>query len=123
MTRQYDAWIGKKTTTTALVTAYQADSLMATLDRDHVPFKDGDEIPPGWHLFYIREVVKLSDTAEDGHPKRGSFLPHSSGEEAAPTAAGGSRRGGLGRKGLCTRLLASSCSLSALNYSSSSLAR
>tara|TARA_Y100001934_G_scaffold117440_1_gene143801 strand:+ start:28781 stop:29620 length:840 start_codon:yes stop_codon:yes gene_type:complete len=75
MTRQYDAWIGKKTTTTALVTAYQADSLMATLDRDHVPFKDGDEIPPGWHLFYIREVVKLSDTAEDGHPKRGSFLP------------------------------------------------
>ena len=37
--------------------------------------KEGDAIPPGWHLFYIREVVKLCDTAQDGHPKLGAFLP------------------------------------------------
>ena len=74
-TDQFSAWIGKQSSTKALVTAYQADALTATLDRDDLPFKEGDEIPPGWHLFYIREVVKIRDTAADGHPKRGDFLP------------------------------------------------
>ena len=75
MNNQYQAWIGKQSSTRALVTAYQADALTATLDRDDPPYKEGDVIPPGWQLFYIREVVKLRDTAEDGHPKRGDFLP------------------------------------------------
>ncbi|MBK19259.1 MAG: acyl-CoA dehydrogenase [Rhodospirillaceae bacterium] len=75
MSDQYEAWIGKQSSTEALVTAYQADALTATLDRDDPAYKEGDAIPPGWHLFYIREVVKLRDTAEDGHPKRGDFLP------------------------------------------------
>ena len=75
MNDQFQAWIGKQSSTKALVTAYQADALTATLDRDDPPYKEGDVIPPGWHLFYIREVVKLRDTAEDGHPKRGDFLP------------------------------------------------
>jgi 3-methylfumaryl-CoA hydratase len=75
MSDQYDAWIGKQSSTEALVTAYQADALTATLDRDDSLYKEGDAIPPGWHLFYIREVVKLRDTASDGHPKRGDFLP------------------------------------------------
>ena len=75
MTENYDDWIGRQDVTEALVTAYQADALTATLDRDDPPFRDGDAIPPGWHQFYIREVVKLRDTAEDGHPKRGGFLP------------------------------------------------
>ena len=75
MSDRYDAWIGKQSSTEALVTAYQADALTATLDRDDSPYKEGDIIPPGWHLFYIREVVKLRDTASDGHPKRGDFLP------------------------------------------------
>jgi len=74
-TDQYAEWIGKQESIEALVTAYQADALTATLDRDDPPFKEGDAIPPGWHLFYIREVVKLRDTASDGHPKRGDFLP------------------------------------------------
>jgi len=71
----YKEWIGKSISTEALVTAYQADALNATLDSDDPPFKEGDAIPPGWHLFYMREVVKLRDTATDGHPKRGDFLP------------------------------------------------
>jgi 3-methylfumaryl-CoA hydratase len=72
---QYESWVGKKETTEALVTSYQADALTATLDRQDPPYKEGDEIPPGWHLFYIREVVRLEDTAPDGHPKRGDFMP------------------------------------------------
>ena len=75
MTDSYDAWIGRRQSTEALVTAYQADALTATLDRDDPRFREGDAIPPGWHQFYMREVVKLRDTAPDGHPKRGDFLP------------------------------------------------
>ncbi len=72
---EFGAWIGRQEVTEALVTAYQADALSATFDRDDAPLKPGDAIPPGWHQFYIREVVKLRDTAADGHPKRGDFLP------------------------------------------------
>ena len=78
MSEQFEnlqGWVGRTEENAALVTAYQADALTATLDRDDPPFKDGDAIPPGWHQFYIREVIKLRDTAPDGHPKRGEFLP------------------------------------------------
>jgi len=75
MAEDYSSWIGKREVTEALVTAYNANALTATLDRDEPPFRDGDAIPPGWHQFYIREVVKLADTAPDGHPKRGDFVP------------------------------------------------
>jgi 3-methylfumaryl-CoA hydratase len=75
MSDEYKDWIGRQEMMDALVTAYQANALTATLDRDDPPFADGDAIPPGWHQFYMREVVKLSDTARDGHPKRGDFLP------------------------------------------------
>ncbi len=71
----YSEWIGKQETIEGLVTAYNANALTATFDRDDPLFRDGDAIPPGWHQFYIREVVKLSDTAPDGHPKRGDFVP------------------------------------------------
>jgi len=75
MTESWDGWIGRQEATEAVVTAYQADAMAATLDRDDPPCREGDAIPPGWHQLYIREVVKLRDTAEDGHPKRGGFLP------------------------------------------------
>ena len=40
-----------KEVTEALVTAYQADALTATLNREEPPFKEGDPTSPGWHLF------------------------------------------------------------------------
>ena len=75
MSDRYGPWIGKQRVTEALVTAYPADALNATLDRDDAMLREGDPVPPGWHLIYIREVVKLRATAEDGHPKKGDFLP------------------------------------------------
>jgi len=74
-TDRYIDWVGKKDCSNALVTASQANALAVTLDRDDPPLKDGDTIPQGWHLFYFHEVVKLSETGPDGHPKRGEFLP------------------------------------------------
>lgn len=71
----YAAWIGRQETSEALVHAYPADFMAATLDRDDPPCRDGDPIPAGWHIFYLLEVTKLKDTGPDGHPKRGGFLP------------------------------------------------
>jgi 3-methylfumaryl-CoA hydratase len=71
----FSDWVGRSEETTAEIAAYQADAMAATLDRDDPPFAKGDPIPPNWHLFYMREVVKLADTAPDGHPKRGGFMP------------------------------------------------
>lgn len=68
-------WVGKARAAEGRIEAWPADALNATLDRDDQPLRDGDEIPPGWHQFYLHRVAKLSDTAADGHTKRGDFLP------------------------------------------------
>lgn len=68
-------WIGKTQEAEGLITAANADILNATFDRDDPLFKDGDAIPPAWHWLYFPEVVKLSETAPDGHAARGGFLP------------------------------------------------
>ena len=69
------AWIGKSETEHGKVSAYPADCFTATLDRDDPPFKDGDPLPPAWHYFYFRELVKSSETGEDGHRAKGSVMP------------------------------------------------
>jgi 3-methylfumaryl-CoA hydratase len=74
-TTDFSAWIGKSEEMSAHIAAYAADAMTATLDRDDPPFAPGDPLPPNWHLFYTREVVKLSATGPDGHPKRGDFVP------------------------------------------------
>jgi 3-methylfumaryl-CoA hydratase len=68
-------WIGRTAEAEGLVTAANADVLAATLDRDDPPYAAGDEIPPGWHWYYFPERVKLSETAADGHARRGAFMP------------------------------------------------
>ncbi len=68
-------WIGRGETAECEVTAEPADILAATFDRDDPPLAPGDPIPPGWHWYYFHEVVRLADTARDGHPKRGDFMP------------------------------------------------
>ncbi|MDX1513289.1 MAG: MaoC family dehydratase N-terminal domain-containing protein [Gammaproteobacteria bacterium] len=52
-----------------------ADALTATLDRDDPPYVEGVPFPPGWHWLCFPEVVRLSDTGHDGHPRTGGFMP------------------------------------------------
>ncbi|SAL09625.1 acyl-CoA dehydrogenase [Caballeronia peredens] len=49
-------------------------ALAATLDHDIAP-GDGDALPHLWHWIFFRPVVRQSLIAEDGHPKKGGFLP------------------------------------------------
>lgn len=75
MTENLEDWVGKSRAAEGRIEAWPADALNATLDRDDAALADGDAIPPGWHQIYLHQVARLADTAADGHPRRGGFLP------------------------------------------------
>jgi hypothetical protein len=50
-------------------------ALSATLDRDDPAPIAGTEVPPLWHWTYFTPLARASEIGEDGHPKRGGFLP------------------------------------------------
>lgn len=68
-------WIGRKESRVDRVTAWPVIGLAATLDRDDPEPKPGDAIPPGWHWLYFLEARPASELGQDGHSKRGGFLP------------------------------------------------
>ena len=68
-------WVGKQENRTGTVTAWPLAAMNATLDRRDPEPRDGDPVPPGWHWLYFLETVPAADLGEDGHPRRGGFLP------------------------------------------------
>tara|TARA_B110000858_G_scaffold193768_1_gene246961 strand:+ start:61694 stop:62560 length:867 start_codon:yes stop_codon:yes gene_type:complete len=73
--QQFQEWIGKTQSTSSILTTAPLEGLAATLERNHTPFSTGDALPPLWHWLYFLAPAKQSELAEDGHPKRGDFLP------------------------------------------------
>jgi 3-methylfumaryl-CoA hydratase len=61
-------------TATDCVASAHAAGLSATLDYPQAP-RDGDPLPPLWHWIFFRPLAAQSLIAEDGHPKKGDFLP------------------------------------------------
>ncbi len=62
------------------LTLGRAHALCATLDWDPAslaegPLIDGAPLPPLFHWIYCRDVTPSAALDEDGHEKRGSFLP------------------------------------------------
>ncbi|MBI4419582.1 MAG: MaoC family dehydratase N-terminal domain-containing protein [Gemmatimonadetes bacterium] len=47
----------------------------ALFDLPERPWRAGDELPRGWHWFYFNPAAPQSQLGEDGHPRRGEFLP------------------------------------------------
>ena len=68
----YTGWIGKSEASEDEITAWPVKALAATLDRD--PETSG-ELPPLWHWLYFNPTHRESELAEDGHAKKGTFLP------------------------------------------------
>src|SRR5215469_15593382 len=66
-------WIGKTELSNDLVTPVPIAALSATLDRD-AP-KLGDPLPPFWHWLYFLPIHRRSALGQDGHLRRGEFLP------------------------------------------------
>jgi 3-methylfumaryl-CoA hydratase len=48
--------------------------IAALLDRD-AEFPTGSPIPPHWYAMFFPDIAPQSQIGEDGHPRRGDFLP------------------------------------------------
>ena len=71
-------WIGKRETRLDLATAAPYAALAATLDWPASGVAHpaaGTPLPKLWHWLYFLPFASQSDIGEDGHPRRGGFLP------------------------------------------------
>ena len=67
-------WIGKTEEVDDVVTQFQIHGLRALFDDPTVP-KEGDACGPMDHWCFFNPRVPQSQIGEDGHPKRGGFMP------------------------------------------------
>ncbi|OEZ32210.1 FAS1-like dehydratase domain-containing protein [Variovorax boronicumulans] len=69
------AWQGRSETLRDDLTAAPVRGLSATLDRDDPLPEAGTRLPALWHWLYFLPPHRQSEIGEDGHAKRGGFLP------------------------------------------------
>lgn len=69
------SWIGRSEQAEERLHPFPSNALAATLDRGDEPYRDGSALPPLWHWLHFLPVTPLADVGEDGHPRRGGFLP------------------------------------------------
>ncbi len=70
--RQY---VGRKSTSTDVVTAGPANLLRLAFARPEPEFRDGDAIPPGWQLLYFLPRFGPSELRPDGSPLESGVVP------------------------------------------------
>jgi 3-methylfumaryl-CoA hydratase len=68
-------WIGRAEQRGDWITAAPLAALSATLDRPDPEPQPGCAVPPLWHWLYFLPVARQSEIGDDGHPRRGGFLP------------------------------------------------
>lgn len=68
----FDAWIGKKAIQVDYLNQRPLAMMQALLNQDN---KDISELPHLYHWLYFLPIVNNEQLAEDGHPKKGGFLP------------------------------------------------
>ena len=69
--QKLEDWLDKEEVAKDDITAFPLKAMAATLDRE----ENGDSVPPLWHWLYFLPVAPMSEVGQDGHPKRGGFLP------------------------------------------------
>lgn len=69
------AWQGRSETSTDDITAAPVRALAATLDRDDPAAATATPLPALWHWLYFLPHHRQSEIGEDGHARRGGFLP------------------------------------------------
>jgi len=72
---ELEKWIGRSMTALDRITPVPVLAMAATLDREAADAGDGDILPPLWHWLYFLPLHRHSDIGQDGHPRRGGFLP------------------------------------------------
>ncbi|HSW16172.1 MAG TPA: MaoC family dehydratase N-terminal domain-containing protein, partial [Ramlibacter sp.] len=69
------AWIGRSETVEDGIYPTPVRALTATLDLPAGGAEPGAALPPLWHWLYFLPMHRQSEIGEDGHAKRGGFLP------------------------------------------------
>lgn len=69
------SWIGREEVVEEVIGPMPVRMLAATLDHDDPAPRDGDPIPPLSHWTQLIPTHRQSDLAEDGHARRGPFMP------------------------------------------------
>ncbi|GIX11950.1 MaoC family dehydratase N-terminal domain-containing protein [Elioraea sp.] len=75
MGEDLQAWVGRSETTEDCIDGLRLAGFAATLDRPLEAVAPGGRLPPLWHWMYFQHWVPRSGLGEDGHPRRGGFLP------------------------------------------------
>lgn len=74
MSNAYDDWVGREEAHTQRIDAAVVQAMAATLDLERAPVA-GDPLPPGWQWLFFNPAARRSGLGDDGHPRRGGFLP------------------------------------------------
>ncbi|HJO12094.1 MAG: MaoC family dehydratase N-terminal domain-containing protein [Gammaproteobacteria bacterium] len=68
-------WIGNTQEQTDILTPAPVEAMAATLNRADMETIPGTALPPLWHWLYFLAPAHHDQLAEDGHAKKGDFLP------------------------------------------------
>jgi 3-methylfumaryl-CoA hydratase len=68
-------WVGRTVQDSDLIVATPARALAATLDHEPAPWAPGTPLPPLWHWLYFLPLHRARELGDDGHARRGGFLP------------------------------------------------
>ena len=74
MTVVYEEWIGREEERSERILGSVVEAMAATLDLERSP-QAGEALPPGWQWLFFNPVVRRNALGNDGHPRRGGFLP------------------------------------------------
>jgi len=71
----YRDWIGRTQSSSDVITRAPAEAMAATLNRNVTSCDDGMPLPHLWHWIYFLHKPRTGILGDDGHVKRGEFLP------------------------------------------------
>jgi len=71
----FKAWLGREQVTDDVLTPGAVRAMSATLDLTPPVELTGHTLPALWHWLYFLSTTPASELAEDGHAKKGGFLP------------------------------------------------
>ena len=71
----YQDWVGREEKRTDRLDLRIAQLMAATFDMDPQSFVLGTELPTLWHWAFFVPDTPTSQLGNDGHPRRGGFLP------------------------------------------------
>jgi len=68
------SWIGRSITLHSDLPVFSAQALAGAINHTEAP-DTGNPLPLPWHWLYFLDPTQRDSTGEDGHPRKGGFLP------------------------------------------------